>query len=319
MPEDSLITKGPEVADVNRSIWKTWVTVIVPAFVAFGASYLFINGNLLWCGILAVIFLSLLALQAFFLKEFGYIALALFLETAALVAPYYHTSFSYLILSAAIIFVCFLGGVLSGRRELENALKVPFSRVARKALVGGATGVLLGMTILSAVVGGGSSFSYGDLVKTVLDPMITPVMRYYAPDYTPDMTVRGVLIQVVRRAQPAIDKLPKSAGSKVLNDAVNAASVQLKSSLGVDLNLDSTVSANVTDLFVKKVGVMSLPIKFAIYAILFLLLWAAIHFVAAVLSYPLLVVTFILFEIFIAAGFAVIQLESRSREIVLLS
>jgi len=32
-----------------------------------------------------------------------------------------------------------------------------------------------------------------------------------------------------------------------------------------------------------------------------------------------LVVTFILFEIFIAAGFAVIQLESRSREIVLLS
>jgi len=319
MPEDSLITKGPEVADVNRSIWKTWVTVIVPAFVAFGASYLFINGNLLWCGILAVIFLSLLALQAFFLKEFGYIALALFLETAALVAPYYHTSFSYLILSAAIIFVCFLGGVLSGRRELENALKVPFSRVARKALVGGMTGVLFGAAVLGTVGSGSSPFSYENLIKVVLDPAITPVMKYYSPDYTPSMTVRGVLAHIIRRAQPTIDSLPQKVGDKALNDLVNTAAAQLKDSLGVEVNLDATVSANVTDLLAKKIETTGLPVQLLIYAVVFLLLWITVRFVAAVLSYPLLVVTFILFEIFIAAGFAVIQLESRSREIVLLS
>ncbi len=318
MPEDSFITRGPEVANVNRSIWKIWATVIVPALVAFGASYFFVNGNLLWGGIFAVIFLSLIALQAFFLKELGYIAFALFLGAIALAAPYYHISFNYLALSVALIFVCFFGGVLSGRRELENALKVPFSRVARKALVGGATGVLLGAAILSTI-GGNPSFSYGDLAKIMLDPAITPVMRYYAPDYTPDMTVRGVLTHIVRSANPAIDKLPKSVGDKALNDAVNAAVLQLKSSLGVDLNLDLTVSANITDSFAKKIGTMGLPVEFLIYAVLLLLLWATIRFVAAILSYPLLITAFIFFEISVASGFAVVQLESRSREIVLLS
>lgn len=318
MPEDSLITKGPEVADVNRSVWKIWVTVIVPAAVAFGASYLFINGNLIWSGTLAVLFLSLFTLQAFFLKEFGYITLTIFLETTALIAPYYRVSFNYLALSAAIVLVCFLGGMASGRRELGNALKVPFSRVARKTLIGGATGLLFGIALLSAV-GGGSSISYSNFVKTLLDPVLTPVMRYYSPDYTPDTAVRGVLTQIVRRAQPAIDKLPSSARDKVLNDAVLAAAAQLKSSLGVELNLDATVSANIIDLSVKKIGTMGLPAELLIYAVVFLLLWATIRFVAMVISYPLLVIAFILFEVLIAASFAVIQLESRSREIVLLS
>ncbi len=317
MPEDSLITKGPEVADVNRSVWKVWATVVVPVLAAFGASFFFINGNLLWGGILAVLFLSLFALQVFFLKEFGYLALTILLETVVLLVPYYHISFNYLAISAVAILVCLAGGALAGRRELENTLRVPFSRVARKALAGGATGLLLGMAILGAVSNG--AFSYNSVVKTLLDPVITPVMKYYSPDYTPDMSVRGVLTQIARRTQPAIDKLPPATANKVLNDAVNAASAQLKASLGVEINLDATISANVTDLFAKKVGTMGLPTELLIYAVVFLLLWATIRFAAAIISYPLLVVAFVLFEILIAVGFAVVQLESRSREIVLLS
>jgi len=323
MPENSLITNGPEVADVNRSVIKTWITVIVPAVFSLVGGYFLASGNFIWGGIFVAIFLGLVTLQALFLKGSWQTNLAILLGTIGFVAPYWRVSFNYLLLSAAIIFFFLVFGVFSGRKKLDNALRIPFSSVSLKVLMSGITGILLGVTILSAM--GGISFPYGSSVRMILDSAITPVMRFYVKDYAPDMTIRAILTSMIERTQPNIDKLPLASKDKFIADTVSTTSLQLKNSFGFDLNLDSNVYSNITDLsnikgfFINKVDTMDWQTKFLVYVGLFLLIWTTLRFIAAVLSYPLLAIAFIFFEICVAMGFAVVQFESRSREIVLLS
>ncbi|MCL4405254.1 hypothetical protein M1295_01610 [Patescibacteria group bacterium] len=329
MADESLLGNNPdvEVAEVNRSGWKIAVTVIFPALVAAGASYLFVQGNGLWSLVLTLFFVNLIALETLLLKSSGSLWLGLLLATLGLVWPFWATvALGSLAITALVILFFLALGVFSGRYQLSNTLKVPLLRTARKTMVGAFTGIVGGLTVL-ALAGSGalgsSALSMNNVAQYFVDPyVVAPVLEYalHQP-YKSGETVRDYVTYLtssiasstisVSGTTIGLNSLPTKTESQLVNSAVDTSVAQLNNVVGGQINPDSSIAVDIMEVIKSKL-VPFTPLTI----IAVLVLWAVVAFLATLLSYVLALIAFVLFELLVLIKFADIQLESRSHEVI---
>lgn len=319
MAEDSLLRSSPEVAEVNRSGWKLIAATVVPPIFGIAASYLFLSGHILWSVVAAVLFVNLIAIQAMLLKSSEQTWLSLALCAIGLLVPFYAVNINVLGTAFIVILLFFAMGIFSGRHELNNSLKIDFSKITRKMMSGVMVGMVGGVTVF-AVAGalGPTIFSTANIAKYVIEPyVVAPAMQdiLHQP-YTPNETVEQFVVAEIEQA-PQLQSLPNGAlKNEVIASSASSSIAQLESTLGGSIEPDQSLSFNLIQITENKVSNMQQPDQSAVIIILYLALWSVVALIANVVSFVLVITAFLLFELLIVTNFAEIQLESRSHEVI---
>ncbi len=322
MAELSLINEqSNETADTDRSIAK--MAAVIFSAVVFAAlfGYFLSQLNLVYSLIAITLFLAVFALQAFFIKDWNVTLFAVFAEVAAIVVPF-HKSFSLLLLGLFFLFFLFLFfAVLSGRRELQNALHIPFFKVAKSILVNGMIAVVLLISSIFIFGGLGNNLMTEENFQAVLDPAIAPVMQPVFPNSSVGMPLESVISEFVKKQLQDTDQfkaLSESAKNDYLGKVVKEEVKVIEKSLNMPLDFSKSISQNVYMIAVSLINKLEPQYKDYVGLIILIAIWLTIGSVVSIFYIPVAIVTYIIFEILLAVEFAVIQYESRSREIIIL-
>lgn len=322
MAEPSLINdQSSEVAEVDRSIVK--IVAIVSSAVIFAAlfSYFLIRFNFVYSLIAIILFLVVFALQAFFIKDWGVILFAVFFEVFAIAVPFYQ-SFSLLLAGLFFLFSFFLFfAVLSGRRELQNALNVPFFKVAKSVLIGSIVAVILLVSSIFIFGGIGSELATEENFQAALDPVIAPVMWSVIPNSSPEMSLKSIISGFVKKQLQDTDQfkvLSESAKNDYLNKVVEEEAKAIQRSLTVPLNFNKSISQNIYTVAFTLVNSKKPQEKDYFGLLVLVTIWLTVGSIASIFYIPVAIMTYIVYEILLAVEFAVVQYETRSREIIIL-
>ncbi len=323
--QESLVSRMTEHdADRDVSVVKIFSVIGVTSFTALISGFFLLQSQLWYTGIFLVLFWVMFTLQAIFIKSWKTILIALGIESFLMALPVAIVSnnyFSpYMLAALLILFLSLLMAEVAARDTIKNALHMPFWRVVREVMLKAVTGVLLFTALIYIFLAGGSNISP---VKNFRDTFVAASVKTLDPSLSESSSTREVLRQVALKSLSGenlerFNKLSTSEKAAELNEAT----AKLFESVGgyFELtNINAPISQSVDDAMQNKF--YSLSSLGRLYMILAIgaLIWFAIRSIAFILYFPLVFIVFIVYETLIALGFAVVQYESRSREIVILN
>jgi len=322
MAELSLINEqSNETADTDRSIVKMLAVIFSAVVFAALFGYFLSQLNFIYSLISATLFLAVFSLQAFFIKDWNVTLFAIFIEVSVIVAPFYK-SFSLLLLGLFFLFFLFLFfAVLSGRRELQNALHIPFFKVIKSVLISSIVAVILLVSSIFIFGGLGSDLMTEKNFQAVLDPVIAPVMWSVFPNSSVGMPLESVISGFIKKQLQDTNEfrvLSESAKNDYLGKVVKEEAKAIEKSLSVPLDFSKSMSQNIYMITVSLINKLEPQNRDYVGLIILITIWLTIGSIASIFYIPVAIITYIIFEILLAMEFAVIQYESRSREIIIL-
>ncbi len=309
-----------EAIDADQSMLKISIVVAVGVLFSALTSYLFANGYLSW-GLISLVLLSvILVLQNFFVKGFDKLFIAACLESVA-GAGFFYSDFSGTLVVIPIVLIAVLTkSFFDIRRELETSLKVRFWKICRVSL--SATVPALLLFFLSLLFVRGNFFTETNFNKFVLKPT-SPIISAYLPDFDPNKNTKEFITEMIVNNFSETDKqmlkrLTPTAKNEAISSLVNKFSANIESSTGSVINLNKSISSNIyTAIMTAYNGLTGNSRSFAIIVGV-ISIYYLIRSVMPILYLPIAFIVFVLYEIILATGFALIRLESRSREVIVL-
>ena len=321
LTDNSTILNAPtEAIDADQSMLKT--SLVVASGVLFSAltSYLFASGYLLG-GLVSLMFLSvMLVLQNFFVKGFDKLFVAAVLETVA-GAVFFYADFSGIMVILLVATVAILTkSFFDVKREMETSIKIRFWRICKISLSGNVPALLLFFLAILSV--NGSFFTETNFTNFILKPA-SPIIAAYLHGFDPDKNTKEFIADILASNFSETDKqelakLTPAAKNQAMNSLVNKFSASIESSTGSIIDLNKPVSTNIYS------GIMAAYNRLAgtslILAIIIgiISIYYFIRSLMPILYLPIAFIVFVFYEIILATGFALVQLESRSREVIIL-
>lgn len=280
------------------------------------AGYLLNGGLLLYGAIALVIFLTLFILEVLFINKQNLLSLVALLGGFAFALPFFKLVSIYFIL-AFIVFVAFLfHGAYRGRREMDNMVKIRFTRVIHVISTSIITAVVI---FLTAILIMGSNFGVKEKsVGRVID-IAAPFLGRFVGDFTVDTQARVLLGNFVERSSiknEDFQALPVIQKQLIIDDGVRELTERIEEYLGTGIDLDNSITANVHNIIENKLGTLTPRAQLYLALIVIATVWISIHSVEFLVYIPLAVLVFLTYELLFALGFASMQLESKSKEII---
>lgn len=280
------------------------------------AGYLLNGGLLLYGAIALVIFLTLFILEVLFIDKQNLLSLVAILGGFAFALPFFKLVSIYFIL-AFIVFVAFLfHGAYRGRREMDNMVKIRFTRVIHVISTSIITAVVI---FLTAVLIMGSNFRVKEeSVGQVID-IAAPFLGRFVGDFTVDTQARVLLGNFVERSSiknEDFQALPVIQKQLIIDDGVRELTGRIEEYLGTGIDLDNSITANVHNTIENKLGALTPRAQLYLALIVIATVWISIHSVEFLVYIPLAVLVFLTYELLFALGFVSMQLESKSKEII---
>ncbi len=350
-PNLQVVSESPE-ADEDRKWWKIILMAVLGAGASVGAFHYFniflinLNTSDFWlfvaCFVLLLIFSLLEVLfvkgiwKIFFLGLFQTcVPLILFINRFATSNP---NDVRILILGFLVGFYFVFLGMHRGRRLIQNAMKLRFFDVSRRTLPRVASGMLIVVSVVLYL----SYFSWGvapaDVGMKITDGIVSD-MKPFSGIIVPGTTIdpqqnMGDLIKSIalqklesskitvqdqnRSVQVTYASLPPDYQAKVLNDVISGINGGLQSQFSF-FNSNQTVGAFVfgvaNEYFAKFSSFLGPYASILVIAVLFFLAKGTL----AVFYWLIEFLAFVLFKILVVFGFAYVNLETRTREFLLLS
>lgn len=311
-------------ADRDISVIKISSVIGFTSFTALLSGFFLLQSQ--WW--LTLIFLTLFwlsfTLQAIFVKSWKKIIVAVAIESFLMALPITIASNSYfsiyMLASFAVLFLFLLMAEVAARDTIKNALHMPFWRVVREVLLKAVTGVLVFVALVYIFLASGSNITP---VKTLRETFVAGSVKALNPDLSSSSSTRDVLRAVAFRSLNG-ENLNRfnSLSPKEKEAELNEASLKLFESIGGYFsltNIDAPISKSVDDALQNKFYNLDPLGRLYVFLVIGALLWFIIRSIAFILYFPLVFIIFIVYETLVALGFAVVQYESRSREIVILN
>ena len=322
-PKSSLLDRNEGAVDVDVSIVKLWSFIGLTAFSAGLSGYFIGAVNLRYMIISAAVFLVLFTLQTFFIKGWRRIVTAVIIESSAFFLPVLIMSrgnISTALFLAFGLLVYFLSiAESSGRKVITNSMVIPFWSASKIVLYKVIPGVIIFASVVYFATGSLAVGENGSAIKS----FIAPAVRLLVPDFSPEMSTRQLLENVIKRSLSkeqlaAFDDLPQSAK----DDAIRNFERNIEGYTG-PIDIDASFIETVYGFFTKKVGGIQFGELSAAYKVYLLsavitLAWFVVKIMTLIIFAPVAVLTFVLYETLIVTNFITIQYEPRSREIILL-
>lgn len=317
----STILNAPaETVDADQSILKISIVVVCGVLLSAITSYLFANGYLLW-GFISLIFLSaMLVLQNFFIKGFDKLFIAAFLEAVAGAGFFYADFSGILVIIVTVMLAILTKSFFDVRRELETSIKVRFWKICRVSL--SATFPALMLFFLALLSARGNFFTETNFTNFILKPT-SPIIAAYLHDFDPNKNTKEFITQMLinnfsETDKQVLGKLPPAVKNEAINSLVNKFTTSIANSTGSAINLNKPVSTNIYETIMSAYNRMTGNSKNFAIIIGVISIYYLIVSVMPILYLPIALIVFILYEIILSTGFAIVQLEYRSREVIVL-
>jgi len=319
MDNNSLLQSASDVADVDRSILK--ISIVIFAAVLFEglAGYFLEEGKLIYGAVFTIIFLVIFILQNLFIKGFDKLFFAILLESIAFALPFYQNFSGLFVIAVFVLTVLLFKASFDSRKELEATMKIRFFRVSRLSLNLVAPALVLFIIVMFVMKGG--LFSE-EGVNILLRPLTPLVMRYY-PTFSPSVPMRELLNNIVvsnlgDKEVQDLNKLPLWAQNQLITKSVDQLTEKVEDIIGSKIDLGKPISANIYDTLRFKYIDLTPSSKVFLWSVSLILIYSLVRSFIPFIHAPIALLAFIVYEILLAFNFAVVQLESRSREVIIL-
>lgn len=316
----SLIAPEGTASDVDVSVFKLVTFVILTSIAAAVCGYFIASVTSTWSLVWQIAALSvfwlMFTLQGFFIKSRTRAVVSIAFESLMMILPvliiFWSSVSIYFFIAYAVLFGALYFAYDGARAELKNAIKIPFWRITHKILAKAVPGTIIFIFIVYAFIAGKAIVQgQGDVFTRYI---LVPIVRIYIPEFNDTMTINDLLQKIAERqiGSERYAELPQTER----NNALQKTNDFIRSYAEIKTNVP--IGNAIYDFFANKLQSSDWFVKFYIGLTLLALVWFIIKAVALVFYLPLGAVTFLIFEILIAANFIVIQYEAKSREVVLL-
>ncbi len=333
MMENSSSKIVSDSADVDRSMLKIAVLAVfnVVSLSAFGYFFkLFFQGGkenlLLISGLSAIIFLIFFTLQTLFIKSLKISSLIIFLSCVGLAAIFYDIANSAILMGVALVFLALFSGNLNGVRELKNSLKISFWKISKTVLPKAVAAIFLFISIIyiygNSGTNGGFFISQQNFEKIILSPSIIVAQKFY-PEIKPSLTINELAVNLAKKQieeSPELNILPSTVKKIMVNQAAGELEIQIKGFLSIPESAGKklTISEAIYETLKDKFNAFPENIKSLILIGVVLTLFLTLEVLALPIRLIISFLAFIIYEILLAIGFANVELEGRSKEIIIL-
>lgn len=321
LTDNSTILNVPtEAIDADQSMVKIYIIIACGVLLSALTSYLFANGYLLG-GFISLVFLSvILVLQSFFIKGLDKLFVAACLESVA-GGGFFYANFSGVFVIIIVTLVAILvKSSFDVKRELETSLKIRFWKICKISLSGNIPALLLFFLALLFIKG--NFFTEINFTNFILKPT-SPIIVAYLPGFEPNKNTKEFITQILVNnfteiEKQTLGKLSPAVRNQVITDLVNKFSTNLENSIGSIIDLNKPISTNIYTAIISAYN--GLTGNSRIFAIIIgvISIYYLIASVMFILYLPIAFIVYIFYGIILTTGFALVQLESRSREVIVL-
>lgn len=347
MSPNPTVIKESEESEEDRSFWKVLIFTALGAGALFLSFFLFdkflIEGNLvrlLGSAVFAALFVAFFVIQVFFTKSSMKLVLLSFVQAVApllLFTDRFSSSFPGILAAAfAVFFVFLFGAALYGKKEIANSLNIRFFQVSRKIVTRVTAGILIAFSVqlyLTYFVWGGFNENFSrrlvnqtlaasePIVKTIFTEVsfggtVDQFFRTLAEDQLSKIKVGGG--SGAGEAAVEFRLLPPAEQERIVGEVSSTLRQEAEKFMG-PLNAEKPINGEIFRIikeYVDGVPQATRSVFSVIVAVLFFFSAKGIVFLFYWLPE---FIAFIIFKIAIVTGFAFINLESRTREFILLS
>lgn len=311
VPKATIATGGG-----SGALYKVYGLIGLTTVIGAIAGYLLNSGELAYGATALIAFLTLFILEAIFIGERNHLMTAVVLNTLAFALPFLRL-FSLPFLGALALFAVFmLHGAYRGKRVIDNMVKIRFPRLVYVITTSLITAVII---FLSTMLILSSNFS---IKKERVDQIINlsaPVMDRFVDGFTPEMETGAFLTSFAERDAASSEEfqaLPESQKRLVIDRSIANLETRINDFLGVDVNLDVSVSENIHEIAETKLSLLTPRARLYWSIVAIAVIWLSVESVKFLIFIPLTVLAFLAYELLFALGFAALQMESRSKEII---
>ncbi|MBI2035877.1 MAG: hypothetical protein HYT12_04355 [Candidatus Liptonbacteria bacterium] len=253
----------------------------------------------------AIMFLAIIFLQAIFIKDTGRMGIMLFLETVAMFLPFIFYVSSFILVGVAITYLMMLWGGVSGKSEMQQAMKIKIFRLGKfilpKAIT--AISIFVAASYISFFQDQNLVISRETFMKIV--PTVDAVAKFVYPNLSLEDSFESALTEI-------------SGGENLNKEQIEASRDRFGRLIKLDFDAKESLVNIIYDAY--KNYAMAIPSgqKILILVALGFALFITVRSVGAPIYWLVALITAFIYEILLALGFAAVVLETRSKEIVLL-
>jgi len=294
-----------------------------------------------WPTVLAfTFFLVVVILQVFLIKGLGKLTTIAFAMSVAPLALFWSRIYPQismvLIAGMALLFIFLFVAMRRGRNVVENSIKLKFFDIAKSFVPKVATGFLLLACVLLYL----NYFEWGNFTPAMGHEIVTsvllsaePVVKVIVPSVSLSVTVKQLLESIatdqLRNTKlqvpgvsggPETDfrSLPKLDQQNLIGQATNQLLGVFESRFGV-VNPDEKLTDFAYDLVNKYVAASLGGSPWILPLVVLVLFFTAMKGILALLYWFFTLLAYLVFKLLVLLGFAYFNLETRSREFILLS
>ncbi len=346
-PALQVISESKE-AETDRSVWKIIILgvlgVVASVASVSGFNRLLLGANYLyfWPTVIAfTLFLVLSILQIFLIKNLYKLAVIAFLESAVPLALFwdklYPQTSVMLVVGAAFAFIFLFAAAKQGRGVLENSIKMRFFEATRSFLPKIATGFLIFLSLILYL----NYFEWGNFSEAMGHQVVTgillgsePIVKVIVPAVSFQSTIRDLLkslatdeldktkiaIPGVSPSSPETDfqSLPKQDQERLIDQATDQLQNKVIDQFG-NVDPNEKVTDFAYDLIQRYFATLTKSSPWILPALAILFFFCAMKGILVFLYWFIALLAFLVFKMLVVFGFAYMNLETRSREFILLS
>ncbi|MDD5710511.1 MAG: hypothetical protein PHV43_00180 [Candidatus Colwellbacteria bacterium] len=311
------VSKRPVVRAQSVSRLKVYAVIIISALAAFTAGYLFSIWSFAYGAIALVVFTVLFTTQTILLRRPLDIILVVAADSIGLALFLNKTSSSVAVCLLVVLVVMFGLSHLASRFAMDNMVQLKFFRVVRP----GSGFLFIALSVFAGCILFLNSATLLNTHNTsrVMDALVQPILSRKVAGFSAEMDLGNFLHDYVRAELSKNEQfkgLPELEKEKVITAQVAELAVLIENRSGYGPQMAQSVAENVREFISIKAGTLYPENQLARLALTTLILILVVKSIEFLLFPVLAILSLLLYEFLLGFGFAEIQFESRSKEIL---
>lgn len=278
--------------------------------------------HLIFSAISAILFLIVYLFQSLFIKINGRLAFMVFIESLAMTAVFINRLFLLLPL-VLIIFLVLYSGNYSGKKDLENRLKINFRGISKIVLPKGIVVIALMFSVIIpfSLRSDAQKFPLPPGVFKEIFSITNPIIQKFLPGVDLSLSLEEIAKTTAEEKISRISgtqNLPKAAKQQIINQSLNDFYKKISDFIGTQINPKQSVSDSLYGAIKEKFFKLSESAKDLIFILIGVLILASIESVALPIRLFVSFLAFMAYKILLALNFFRISFEDRTKEVILI-
>ena len=295
---------------------KIYILVLLTALTGAVASYFLNSGRFLGGIIFLILFLTFFIVESLFLHDKRRLIPTVVTVSVAFALPFFRLFSASFLIGFVILLVFLFQGARMGGLAMGNMVKIKFFRLVR--IISGSiiSAVVIFLSIVLILT---SNFSISRQRVDQVMVLATPFIERFIIGFDADKNTGELLTQITENQLAKADEFMKLSSTDkrtVLTRETEAVKARIEESLGEKIDLNASVSENVHKIVDTKLSSLSPKAQIYWSAAFIAAIWLSVQSIEFIIYIPLAVLVFLVYELLFALGFAVIQTESRSKEVI---